>query len=70
MCLNESIRDAFVRYSPPKEIGDTSFEVMFENELRFLDIYIVDDPIEICDDDQFIRRNGKKNRRRLRKVMN
>ena len=71
MCLNESIRDALVSYSPPDEIGDQSFEVMFKDELRFLDIHIVDDPIEMCDDDQFIRnRSGKKSRRRLKKVMN
>ena len=71
MCLNESIRDVLVSYSPLEEIGDPNFEVMFEDELRFLDIHIVDDPIETCDDDQFIMsRSGKKSRMRLRKVMN
>ena len=44
---------------------------MFEDELKFLDIHIVDDSIEMYDDNQFLRSiSGEKSRWRLRKVMN
>jgi len=44
---------------------------MFEDELKFLGIHVVDALIKMCDDDQFVRsRSGKKNRRKLRKVLN
>jgi len=36
MFLDESIRDAFVSYTPPEKIVDQSFEVMFKDELKFL----------------------------------
>ena len=70
--LNESIRDSLVSYTPPKVIIDPSLEVKFEDELKFLDIHVVDTPIEMCDDDQILKsRSGKKkSRRRLRKVKN
>jgi len=28
---------------------------MFEDELKFLGIHVVDAPIEMCDDDQFLK---------------
>ena len=40
MCLDESIRDALVNYTPPKKIIDLSFEVIFEDELKFLRILL------------------------------
>ena len=40
-----------ISYSPPEEIGDPSFEVIFEDEPKFLGTHVVDAPIEICDDD-------------------
>ena len=44
---------------------------LHKNELKFLGIYVVDAPIEMCDDDQFVRsRSGEKSRRRLRKIKN
>ena len=72
MCLGESNRDVLISYTPPKEIIDLNFEMMFEDELKFLDIHVVDTPIEMCDDDQILKsRSGKKkSRRRLRKVKN
>jgi len=72
MCLGESNRDVLISYTPPKEIIDLNFEVMFEDELKFLDIHVVGTPIEMYDDDQILKsRSGKKkSRRRLRKVKN
>ena len=44
---------------------------MYEDEPKFLGIYVVDTPSELCDDDQLVRsRSKKKSRRRLRKVKN
>ena len=54
MCLDELMNDALISYTPPEEI-DLSFEVMFEDELKFMGIHVVDAPIEMCDDDQFMR---------------
>ena len=34
--LDESVRDALVNYTPPKKIVDLNFEVMFEDELKFI----------------------------------
>jgi len=69
MCLNESIRDALVSYSPLKEIIDPSFKVIYEDELKFLGNHTVDTPIMLCDNDEFLKsRSGKKNKRRVRKV--
>ena len=71
ICLDESIRDALISYSPPKKIVDPSFEMMYEDELKFLSNHNVDNPIDLCDGDQFVKsRSGKTSRRRLRKVMN
>jgi len=71
ICLDESIRDTLISYSSPEEIGDTSFEVVIEDELKLLGNHIVDTPIMQCDNDKFVRRkSGKKNKRRLMKVKN
>jgi len=71
ICLNESIRYALVSYTPPKKIAYPSFEVMFKDELKFLDNHIVDTPIVLCDNDEFLKsRSGKKCTRRLRKMQN
>ena len=68
MCLGESNRDVLISYTPPKEIIDLNFEVMFEDEFKFLSIHVVDVPIETCDDDQLLKsRSEKKGRRRLKK---
>ena len=53
--MDESNRDALVSYTPPKKIVDLSFEVMFEDELKFLSNHIVDTPIDLCDNDQLWR---------------
>ena len=67
--MDESIRDALVSYTPRKEIVDPSFEVMSEDELKFLGNHIVDTPIVLCDNDEFLEsRSGKS--RRLRKMLN
>jgi len=47
-----------------KKIIDLSFEVMFENELKFIGNHIVDTLIMLSDNDEFVRRCGKKRRRR------
>jgi len=64
-------RYAFVSYTGPKEIIDLSFEVTFEDELKFLSNHIEDTPIMQRGNDKFVRRkSGKKSRRRLRKMKN
>ena len=54
MCLDESIRDALVSYTLPEEIVDQNFEVMFEDELKFLDNYVVDTQIVLCENDKSV----------------
>ena len=64
--LNDSIRDTLVSYIPPKDIINSSFEEMYEVELIFLGIHVT--PIILCDnEDEFIKSDGKKKRRRKRK---
>ena len=69
--MDELIRDVLVGYTLPKKIIDLSFEVMFEDELKFIGNHIVDTLIMLCDNDEFSNsRSGKKSRRRLRKMLN
>ena len=69
--MDESVRDAWVSYTPPKKIVDLNFEVMFEDELKFKGNHIVGTLIMLCENDEFMRkRYGKKRKRRWRKVMN
>ena len=64
ICLDDSIRNALVSYTPPKAVSDLSFEMMFEDELKFIGIHIVYAPIEMCNDDQVeMSISGKKSRR-------
>ena len=53
--LDESTRDALVHYTPPKKIVDLSVEVIFKDKHKFLDNHIVDTPIILCDNDEFMR---------------
>ena len=63
--------NALVSYTPAKKIVDLNVEVMFEDELTFLAINVMDAPIKMSDNDKFVwSRSGKRNRRRLRKMMN
>ena len=56
-----------VSYIPVKDIVNSSFEKMYEDELIFLGIHVV--PIILCDkEDEFINSGGEKKRRRKRKV--
>ena len=58
-----------VSYIPPKDIVNSSFEEMYEDELIFLDIHVA--PIILCDnEDEFVKSDGEKKRRRKRKGMN
>ena len=61
-CLDESIRDAFVSYTPSKEIVNSNFEEMYEDELKILSIHVVYAPkVFFDDDDEFMKRErGKK----------
>jgi len=53
---------------PPKDIVNSSFKEMYEDELIFLGIYVA--PIILCDnEDEFVKSGGEKKRRK-RKVMN
>ena len=44
--------------------------MMFEDELKFIGNHIVDTPIILCENNEFVRWYGKKRKRRWRKVMN
>ena len=59
-----------VSYTPPKKIVDLSFELMFEDELKFIGNHIVTTLIMLCDNAEFMRKKCEKKRRRWRKVMN
>ena len=61
--LDESVRDALVSYTPLKKIVDLSFEVMFEDELKLVGNHIMDTPIILCENNEFMRRYGKNRRR-------
>jgi len=64
--LDDSIRDALVSYIPPKDIVNSNFEEMYEDELIFLCIHV--SPIILCDnEDEFVKSGGEKKRRRKRK---
>ena len=52
--LDESVRDALVSYTPPRKIVDLSFEVMFEDEFKFIGKHIVATLIMLCDNDEFM----------------
>ena len=39
MCLDEPTRDTLVKYTPPGESVDLSFEEMYGTELEFLKIH-------------------------------
>ena len=42
ICLDESVKDALVSYTPPKKkIVDLSFEVTFEDEFKFIENHIM-----------------------------
>ena len=69
--LDESVRDALVSYTTSKKIVDLSFEVMFEDELKFIGNHTVATLIMLHDNNEFMRKKcEKKRRRRWRKVMN
>jgi len=70
MSLNESNRDTLVSYTPPKEIVDLSFEMMFKDGLKILDIHIMDAPIKMCDDDRFVKSISEKKSTILRNMKN
>ena len=60
-----------VHYTPLRKIVDLSVEVIFKDKLKFLGNHNVDNPIMLCDNDEFVRRMcEKKSNRRWRKVMN
>ena len=61
--LDDSIKDALVSYIPPKDIVNSSFEEMYEDELIFLGIYVAL-KILFDNEDEFIKSDGEKKRRR------
>ena len=46
-CLDESIRDALVSYTSPKEMVNLSFEEIYEDELKIIGIQVVYAPNSI-----------------------
>jgi len=71
MCLDESTIDALVSHTPLMRIVYLSFEVIFEDELKFLGDHIEDTTIKLIDDSEFFRsKRRKKNMRKVRNVRN
>ena len=59
--MDESVRDVFVSYTPLKKIIDPSFEVMYEDELKFLSNHIMHTLNVLCDIDEFVSsRSGRR----------
>jgi len=58
--LDESIRNTLVSYTPPKEMVNSSFEKMYEDELKILCIHVVYAPIALCDNEHEFRKSGRK----------
>jgi len=60
-----------VSYIPSKHMINSSFEEMYEEELKILGCHIVYAPATIYNENEFVRSGGgKKGKRKLRKVMN
>ena len=58
-----------VSYIPPKDLVNSNFEEMYEDELIFLGIHVT--LIILCDnEDEFVKSGEEKKRRNKRKVMN
>ena len=51
-----NLRDALVSYTPSKKIVDLRFELIFEDELKFISNHIVSALIMLRDNDEFVRR--------------
>ena len=70
--MDESIRDALVSYTPPKEMVNLCFEEIYRDELKIIGIHVVYAPIVFFDDDDEFMKSGKmkKSRRKLRKLRN
>ena len=54
--MDDSIRDALVSYIPPKDIVNSSFEEMYEDELIFLGIHVA--PIILYDNENEYVKSG------------
>ena len=70
--MDESIGDALVSYTPLKEIVNSIFEEIYEDELKISGIHVVYAPKVFFDDDDEFMKSGreKKSRRKLRKLRN
>jgi len=69
--LDESIRDILVSYIRLKYMVNSSFEKMYEEELKVLSIHIIYAPTTMYNEHKFVKSGGgKKSIRKLRKVMN
>ena len=70
--MDESIKDTLVSYIPPKEMINSSFEEIYEDELKISGIHVVYAPKVFFDDDDEFMKSGreKKSRRKLRKLRN
>ena len=68
--MDESIRDALVSYTLPKEIVNSIFEEIYEDELKILGIDVVYAPKVFFDDDNEFMNSGCRHVRKksLRKV--
>jgi len=60
VCLDESVRETLVIYTPPRKIVNLSIEVMFEDELKFIGKHIVATLIMLCDNDEFMRKSVRR----------
>ena len=58
-------------YIPLKDMVNSSFEEMYEEELKILGIHIIYAPTTMHNKDEFVKSGGgKKSKRKLRKMMN
>ena len=56
-----------VSYIPPKDIVNSSFEEMYEDELIFLYIHVAQ--IILCDNENEFVKSGREKKRKKKKVM-
>ena len=69
MCLDEPTRNILVKYTPPGESINLSFEEMYGTKLEFLGIHGEEVSTEKCDDDQFLNNECRNMRKKsLKKV--
>ena len=52
--------DALVSYIPPKDMINSSFEEMYEEDLKILSIHIIYAPTTMYNKDEFVKSGGER----------